>query len=136
MYQNDHAPVHIVGTRVPPGWNREGFYRYLRTLDLFRAAAHKLREDPSRMETMRETLHHWRTHRGNSIPQWDRWEKLLNQGLEAVITAGMEDSERGDTLRRHAPTPGLLNDTERLAILEKWRPYIHGKRDGLPEDIP
>jgi hypothetical protein len=119
---------------IPHGWTRDSYYRYLRTLDLFRGAALKLREDPSRLESTRETLNRWRSHRNHSIPQWDRWEQLLDQGLDAFIQAGLEDSERGDTLRKTAPTPGLLSQQERMAILDKWRPYIRGKRTGLPSE--
>jgi excisionase family DNA binding protein len=53
--------------------------------------------------------------------EWlDRWEAVLEQGVEAVLNALTSSAEYAVDLRRTSPFGGVLTETERTAVMEAF----------------
>lgn len=97
----------------------------LRSLDLHRLIAAKIRADPGLFEKARATLaRHRRIVGANCQPYLLEWERVFSEGMEATLALATEDSERGAAMRQSAPFAGILSNKERWTFLRNWRhPY-------------
>ena len=59
--------------------------------------------------------------RGSAGKWLDEWEKLLSGPIEAMLAAYTSRDLRGRELRQNSPFAGLLDDTERTEVLNRWR---------------
>jgi hypothetical protein len=93
-----------------------------RSLALHRAAACRLREDPSRFERVKATLQRWhRLADPASRPLLQAWQAVVDRGLEACVALAEEESERGQTMRQASPLAGILEPRERFRVLRETR---------------
>jgi hypothetical protein len=97
-----------------------------RSLALHRQVAQKIRAAPELFQLATGNLARWKR-RGVTDPLVDEWQRILDTGLDAALTAATDDSDRGALLRRSSPFPGVLTATERTAILTAWR-IVHEAR--------
>jgi hypothetical protein len=92
-----------------------------RSLALHVLAAEKLRLDNSLLAKVRLVLDHWgavtspRTHSYLAA-----WQAAVNQGVDPLISAALEDSEHGAALRQASPLVCLLSNSERFSFFKKW----------------
>lgn len=93
-----------------------------RSLELHRVVAAKVRRDPALLDRVRRTLERWRDpgDRSRSEPYLAEWDRLLALGLEPVLAAAVEESERAAALRQCSPFAGVLTAAERFAFLKAW----------------
>ena len=93
-----------------------------RSLELHRLIAAKVRRDPALLDRVRLTLQRWRDpgNPSRADPYLAEWERLMAQGLEQVLAAAVEESERAAALRQCSPFAGILSPTERFAFLKAW----------------
>ncbi|HLK68963.1 MAG TPA: hypothetical protein VKU19_36275 [Bryobacteraceae bacterium] len=91
-----------------------------RSLEMHRAIAAKLRENPALIEIARANLDRWSKQGGHSQPYWDAWREILSRPLEDVLELMVEDSEKMTAMRQTAPFAGILAPSERWAIYERF----------------
>lgn len=93
-----------------------------RSLELHRLVAAKVRREPALLDRVRLTLRRWRDpgNPSRSEPYLSEWERLMAQGLEQVLAAAVEESERAAALRQCSPFAGILSPAERFAFLKAW----------------
>ena len=93
-----------------------------RSLELHRLIAAKVRREPELLDRVRLTLQRWRDPGSPSRaePYLAEWEQLMAQGLEPVLAAAIEESERAAALRQCSPFTGILSSAERFAFLKAW----------------
>ncbi|GAB1643828.1 helix-turn-helix domain-containing protein [Krasilnikovia sp. MM14-A1259] len=92
----------------------------LRSLWLHRAVAGKLVADPGGvLAAGMGNLHRLRRmHPDGSAWEWlDRWEVVLEQGVEAVLDALTSSARYAVELRRTSPFAGVLTERERHTVL-------------------
>ncbi|MGI5246600.1 helix-turn-helix domain-containing protein [Dactylosporangium sp. CA-139066] len=91
-----------------------------KSLWLHRAVAGKLVADPERgMALARRNLAHRRAvHSDGSANSWfDAWERLLGEGVDAVVDMITSRTEAAAEFRQNTPFAGLLTERERLKVL-------------------
>ena len=101
---------------IKPRMNRE----QLETLWLHRAVAGRLVRDPGAVQAAaRINLRRLRRlHPEGRAWDWlDRWEAVLDQGVEAVLEALTSSSVAAADLRATSPFMGILPEDERQAVL-------------------
>jgi hypothetical protein len=93
-----------------------------RSLELHRLIAAKVRREPELLDRVRLTLQRWRDpgKPSRAEPYLAEWEQLMAQGLEPVLAAAIEESERAAALRQCSPFAGILSSAERFAFLKAW----------------
>ena len=93
-----------------------------RSLELHRLIAAKVRRDPALLDRVRLTLQRSRDpgNPSRAEPYLSEWERLMAEGLEQVLAAAVEESERAEALRQCSPFAGILSPTERFAFLKAW----------------
>jgi hypothetical protein len=92
-----------------------------RSLELHRLIARRLREHPQRLERVRQTLARWKTIVDpRSQPYVVQWQRLVDTGMDAVLSVAVEDSERAAALRQCTPLGGVLTPRERWEFLKQW----------------
>lgn len=93
-----------------------------RSLALHRLIAAKVRREPALLDRVRLTLARWRDpgNPSRSEPYLAEWDRLVAQGLEQVLAAAVEESERAAALRQCSPFAGILSPAERFAFLKAW----------------
>lgn len=75
------------------------------------------------LDSMRDCLTHWLTKPDmQDMAYWLEWQKLIEQGIEAVISLALEPTERGQVMRSCSPF-GVLwrSPTGRWEFIEVWR---------------
>lgn len=95
----------------------------LYSLWLNRAIAGKLVRDSDRVLAIgRKNVARFRVmHRGSSMLRWlDAWEKIIDQGAEAVLQILTSESAHARDLRQTSPFPGVLTQRERMAVLTRF----------------
>ena len=100
-----------------------------RSLDAFSLAAHqlavaRLREKPARLREATEVLQRWRrlaAGPSHCDTYWDAWEKLLNEGTDAVEAAVCHSGEPAATLRSASPLGRFISVAERNRLLREAR---------------
>ena len=93
-----------------------------RSLELHRLIAARLRREPELLDRVRRTLLRWRdpANPSRAEPYLAEWERLLSSGIEPLLAAAVEDSERAAALRQCSPFVGILSPKERFAFLKAW----------------
>ena len=93
-----------------------------RSLMLHCFVADKIRRDPAQFAVARATLARWRAS-VDAAPQpyLERWNDLMNQGMEACLAVAVENSQRADALRQNSPFSGILTNRERFMLLKNWK---------------
>ena len=82
----------------------------------------KLRRQPELLARARATLQRWHAQRnGASASISSDWHEILAVGMDAVVAAALEPSERGDQLRSASPFTSILTEVERRAVLDRFR---------------
>ena len=112
------------------------------SLELGRATATRLRQDPDRILGLaRANLARMRqVHSDGSADPWfDAWDALLDGPLDAVVAVLVTDDEPSRQLRQNTPFAGVLPDRERQALIRELRYRL--RRELAPEipddlDVP
>ena len=96
---------------------------------MHRVIAGKLRTYPELLEIAKENLVRWSVRDGRSQPYWDRWREILARPLPEILELIVENSERMTAMRQASPFAGVLDESERNEILERFslRP-LHSAR--------
>lgn len=92
----------------------------MRSIELHRAIADKLRTNPALLEVARENLDRWSQAQGRSQPYWDAWRAMLARPLPELLDLLVEDSERMAAMRQATPFAGVLDPAERWAIYARF----------------
>ena len=91
-----------------------------RSLELHRAIADKLREDPALVAVAHDNLSRWSAIAGRSQPYWDAWREILKRPLPEVLELLVEDSEKMTAMRQATPFAGVLTPEERWAVYDRF----------------
>lgn len=93
------------------------------SLALHRSAIAKLRREPAMRARSLETLHRWQKQAGltRSEALWSEWERLLVADLDVIEQAALANSDHGQLLRSVSPLGGLVDQHERMALLQQAR---------------
>jgi excisionase family DNA binding protein len=96
---------------------------------LHRAVAGKVVADPPRvLAAARSNLRRLRRLHPDG-PDWewlDRWDAVLDDGVEAVLDALTSPARYAVELRSNSPFAGVLSETERRTVLQA---YVDSRRD-------
>ena len=87
---------------------------------MHRVIAGKLRTHPELLEIAKENLVRWSVRDGRSQPYWDRWREILARPLPEILKLIVENSERMTAMRQASPFAGVLDESERKEILERF----------------
>jgi len=93
-----------------------------RNLEMHQAIACKLRSHPELLEIARENLARWSARDSRSQPYWDAWREIFTRPVTEVLELIVENSERMTAMRQASPFAGVLDESERRAILERFSP--------------
>lgn len=94
-----------------------------------RAVVGQLVTSPSRvLATARSNIERWRAQNGQN-PYLDEWERIIDNGIDAVIDVLTRRDERCHDLRKNGPFPGVLSEETHLKILRAFRRYWNGKAE-------
>lgn len=101
-----------------------------RSLWLAHAVAGRIVEDPeSAVAIARSNLAKLRAAARGQAKRWlDEWERLLGAPVEVLLTELTSTSPKGRELRQNSPFAGVLDQSQRLQVLEAWRRHEHGHR--------
>ena len=93
-------------------------------LDL--AVSAKLRSDPMLFRTVLSNMKRWQDRlqiggEDGSRPYLEAWEGIVGRGMLACLAIAEEKSERATELRQASPFAGILTESERRQILERYR---------------
>ena len=93
------------------------------SLALHRQAIAALRREPELRARACETLKRWRARAGESRsdPLWNEWEQLLDRELPELERAILAQSEHATLMRSVSPLGSLVDQRERLVLLERAR---------------
>jgi excisionase family DNA binding protein len=104
-----------------------------RSLWLHRVLLGHLLRDPDRvLEHGRSNIRRWRSqHREDGMSQhWlRRWERLLDQGVDAVADVLSSRDSEAVELRANSPFAGVLGEGERLAVHLAFRRHWSTEHD-------
>lgn len=95
----------------------------LRSLWLNRAIAGKLAHDPERvLAKARQNLDRFRRiHGRGTVRRWlDEWERIIDEGPEAVMRTLAAETSHAADLRQNSPFPGVLTQHERRQVLDAF----------------
>ena len=93
------------------------------SLELHRAVAERLLEDPTLVERARERVVEWLRDGSVARPYAEAWRAILLEPVEAVARFLVDPGERARQLRQTSPFAGVLNPRTRWAI---WRRVREG----------
>lgn len=98
-----------------------------RSLWLHRALLGALMADPRGvLQTARENISRWKTqHRpdGMSVRYLDEWQRLIDDGVDEVVTVLTGLDEVSCELRQNSPFAGILPDDQRRRVLRSFRDH-------------
>lgn len=89
-------------------------------LELARRIAEGLPSHPEWIEHAQRTLDRWATI-GGPGPAHRDWTTILDEGVEAVIAALLDESEAGTRRRQNSPFAGIVPPAEVWAIKREAR---------------
>jgi len=93
-----------------------------------------LQADPALAEKALATLKRWGGLGGQGVqPLRDRWADILSA---RDWSAALEESERGDQLRKASPLATLLPEVVRLAIIRQVRMEVEWEKRRLKNEGP
>jgi excisionase family DNA binding protein len=116
---------------IQPGLSRDA----MESLWLHRAVAGKVVQNPpvllaAAAINLRRLR---RLHPDGSAWEWlDRWDAVLDQGVEAVLDALTSPSEVAVALRRSSPFAGILSEVERRRVLFAYAESRRGHARRVP----
>jgi hypothetical protein len=86
---------------------------------LHREVAKRLRSDASLLDRARDRVEEWA--KGGAVhPHYvEAWRRVLEQGLEAVVSVLEDRGEQGQALRQASPFAFVLRPAERWQILRE-----------------
>ncbi len=93
-----------------------------RSLALHQLVAEKIRQDAALFDEAQAVLSRWRTTaspRGQGY--LESWQRLMDQGVDACLTAATQNSQWGDAMRQASPLACLLTNQERFLFLKRWK---------------
>ena len=91
-----------------------------RSLELHRAAARHLQEQPDWLERAKQRVAAWRE--APQAPHYaELWAEILARPLPRIIEFITSDTELAQKLRASSPFAGILEPRERWEILKKVR---------------
>jgi len=92
-----------------------------RSLALHRLAVDKIRKDPSLFAIVQANLTRWRTIIDpRSLSYLDRWQALVDEGMDRCLAVAIEDSEFGRNMRQSTPFAGILSNKERFEFFREY----------------
>lgn len=98
-----------------------------RSLWLNRIVVGELTRDPDRtIAIARDNIARWRdVHAGRSsiLAALDRWDEILDEGVESIVTTLTGLSEEAEDLRQNAPFAGVLTPEQRDQALASFRAH-------------
>lgn len=92
-------------------------------LGMFRLIADKIERDPSLLQVGLDNMARWIANGADQQHRLRQWEAMIfaaresTEGLQALLAALREDSEKAEHLREFSPFDGILTAAER-------RPFI------------
>jgi hypothetical protein len=92
-------------------------------LGMFRLIADKIERDPGLLQTGLDNIARWISNGADQQHRLRQWEEMIlaarasKAGMDALLTALRQDSERAAHLREFAPFDGVLTTAER-------RPFV------------
>lgn len=92
-------------------------------LGMFRLIADKIERDPALLQTGLDNIVRWIANGADQQHRLRQWEAMIlaartsKAGMDALLTALREDSERAAHLREFAPFAGVLSREEIQEIL-------------------
>jgi hypothetical protein len=93
-----------------------------RSLALHQLVAEKIRQDAALFDKAQAVLNRWRetaSPRGQGY--LESWQSLMDQGVDACLTAATQNSQWGDAMRQASPLACLLTNQERFSFLKHWK---------------
>jgi hypothetical protein len=90
-----------------------------RSLEMHRLIATKLEADPSLVERARSNISRWKNQRGVR-PTYSEWEEILSSGMERIFHVLTCEDQASARLRSSTPFTGILSDTERVQLFNRW----------------
>jgi hypothetical protein len=93
------------------------------SLELHRAVAERLLEDPPLVERARARVADWLRDGSVARPYAEAWGAILRQPIEAVARFLVDPGERARQLRQTSPFAGVLDPRTRWSI---WRRVREG----------
>jgi hypothetical protein len=125
----ERAPVHRRLRREDVegfGRRRELTREEMRSLWLNRVVAARIAQNPANvLSRARENLERFeRIHEGSTVMTWlERWRRVLDRGPEAVMEVLTSTASEASELRQNSPFPGVLSESERIAVLDSFADY-------------
>lgn len=87
-------------------------------LEMCRAIARKIRQQPNLMRVPHANLKRWKKKQGQLPPAHREWEEILEQNpTERILRILTQDNDEGQRLRQSDPFVGILTEKERRAFL-------------------
>lgn len=94
----------------------------IRSKSLHKEIIKKLREDPGLWEIPIKNLKKWKVMKGGLTPALLEWEDILKSyAKEQIISMLESDSGESTRLRSSSPFAGILTETERRKIFNRYR---------------
>lgn len=98
-----------------------------RSLWLHRALLSPLLTEPDTVvSAARENLRRWSgVHRRDGMAGWyfTKWQRVLNDGLDAVMHVLTSPSEDAREMRQNSPFAGILPEATRVAVLRSFKDH-------------
>ena len=88
------------------------------SLELHRAVAKRLLEDPAVVDRARESVDEWLRDGSVARPYAEAWRDILAGPIEAIASFLVDTGERARQMRRTSPFAGVLDPKTRWSI---WR---------------
>jgi len=85
-----------------------------------------MRDPQGVLRTAQENIVRWKPgHRsdGMSVRYLEQWERVIEDGIEAVVEALTGLDEHSSELRQNSPFAGVLPDADRQQILRSFREH-------------
>ena len=91
-----------------------------RSLEMHRLIAQKLAEDPSLVELAQSNISRWSSMRGKTRSYLE-WEDILSSGIQRTIDILTGEDQECARLRSSSPFTGILSETERTELFNRWK---------------
>ena len=92
-------------------------------LKMFHLIADKIERDPAWLQTGLDNITRWIANGSTQQDKLREWERMIlaarksGEGMEALLKALREDSERAEFFRNFAPFAGVLTTAERRPLI-------------------
>jgi len=93
-----------------------------RSISLHKEIIKKLLKDPNLWDIPKKNLQRWKLIKGELTPALKEWDNILKTHTkEQIISILKSDSDESARLRSSSPFAGILNETERMKIFNRYR---------------